>query len=59
MEATLLDQSGRALTRAMIESRQVELQPGERMRFKTEVIGAPRSTARVDVNFVPMTNAAK
>jgi hypothetical protein len=57
MQAVLLDSAGRRLTQAMIEPRQVDLKAGERMTFKTEIVGAPRTTARVDVDFVPTTNA--
>lgn len=57
MRAVLLDSAGRRLTQAMIQPRQVDLQPGERMSFKTEIAGAPTTTARVDVDFVPTTNA--
>jgi hypothetical protein len=57
MQTVLLDNAGRRLTQAMIEPRQVDLAPGERMTFKTTIAGAPATTARVDVDFVPMTNA--
>ena len=57
MRAVFLDSAGRRLTDAIIEPRQVDLRPGERMSFKTEVDNAPQTTARIDVDFVPMTNA--
>lgn len=57
MQAVLLDGSGRKLTHTIIEPRKPELAAGERLRFKTEVANAPASTARIDVEFVPTTNA--
>lgn len=57
MQAVLLDKAGRQLTNALIEPRQVDLRPGERMSFKTEIVDAPQTTARIDVDFAPMANA--
>ncbi|MGH6949137.1 MAG: FxLYD domain-containing protein [Kiloniellales bacterium] len=57
MQAVLLDSQGRRLTHATIEPHLGELGPGERMNFKSEIAAVPQSTARVNVSFLPATNA--
>jgi hypothetical protein len=57
MQAVLLDNSGRKLTQAKIEPSKAELAAGERLRFKTEIVNAPQETARIDVEFLPTSNA--
>lgn len=57
MQATLLDASGSALSRAPIEPLKSELSAGEHTRFKAEFPNAPEATARIDIEFVPTTSA--
>ncbi|WP_193368325.1 FxLYD domain-containing protein [Pelagibius marinus] len=59
MRAILLDKAGRRLTNAVIVPRKSDLSAGERLRFRTEIANAPPTTARIDVDFIPMTSAGK
>lgn len=55
--AVLRDSAGRSVSQAVIKPAKTDLQPGERMSFRTEIAGAPPSTAAVDVEFMPTGDA--
>ena len=46
-----------AVSQAVIKPDRSNLQPGERMSFRTEIADAPPSTAAVDVDFMPTGDA--
>ena len=57
LAAVLLDRHGTQLSQVPISVSKDRLEPGERLRFKSEVTDPHPATARIDVVFVPLTNA--